>query len=33
MLLSLTHYNIFESMNLLMRILTNKKYIGKRENK
>lgn len=31
MLLSLTHYNIFESMNLLMRILTNKKYIGKYE--
>lgn len=31
MLLSLTHNNIFESMNLLMRILTNKKYIGKYE--
>lgn len=32
MLLSITHNNIFESMNLLMRILTNKKYIGKYEN-
>lgn len=31
MLLELTHNNIFESMTLLMRILTNKAYIGKYE--
>lgn len=31
MLLSLTHNNIFKSMTLLFRILTNKSYLGKYE--
>lgn len=31
MLLSLTHNNIFKSMNLIMRIVTNKRHLGKYE--
>ena len=31
MIMALTHNNLFYSMNLLMRILTNKKFIGKYE--
>lgn len=30
-LLNLTHYNIFNSMRLLLRIITNKRYLGKHE--
>ena len=32
MLLNLTHYNLFNAMKLLIRIISNAKYVGKNEN-